>query len=87
MGCGDIWFNFLKYFYGETSLVAHGTMVKNPPANAEDTGSIPGPGTKIPHAVGQLSPCASTTEPESLEPVLRHKRSYGNKKPVHDNGK
>ena len=26
-------------------------MVKNPPFNAGDTGSIPGRGTKIPHAV------------------------------------
>ena len=27
-------------------------MVKNLPANAGNTGSIPGPGTKIPHARG-----------------------------------
>ena len=27
-----------------------------------DMGSIPGLGTKIPHAVGQLSPCATNTE-------------------------
>ena len=40
-----------------------GAVVKNPPANAEDTGSIPGRGTKIPHAAGQLSPRATTTEP------------------------
>ena len=37
-------------------------MVKNPPCNAGDAGSIPGQGTKIPRAVGQLSPCATTTE-------------------------
>ena len=37
-------------------------MVKNPPSNAGDEGSVPGRGTKIPHA-GQLSPCATTTEP------------------------
>ena len=36
-------------------------MVKNPPANAGDTDSSPGPG-KIPHAMEQLSPCAATTE-------------------------
>ena len=40
-----------------------GPVVKNPPSNAGDTGSIPGQGTKIPHVVGQLSPCATTTEP------------------------
>ena len=38
-------------------------MVKNPPSNAGDAGSIPGRGTKIPHASGQLSPCTATTEP------------------------
>ena len=35
-------------------------MVKNLPANAEDMGSTPGLGTKIPHATGQLSLCATT---------------------------
>ena len=38
-------------------------VVKNPPSNAWDVGSIPGQGTKIPHAMGQLSPRATTTEP------------------------
>ena len=37
-------------------------MVKNLPYNAGDRGSIPGQGTKIPHAMGQLSSCATTTE-------------------------
>ena len=32
-----------------------GPAVKNPPSNAGDTGLIPGWGTKIPHATGQLS--------------------------------
>ena len=32
-----------------------GPVVKNPPCNAWDVGSIPGWGTKIPHATGQLS--------------------------------
>ena len=36
---------------------------KNPPCNAGDEDSIPGQGTKIPHAAGQQSPCAVTTEP------------------------
>ena len=35
-------------------------MVKNPPSNAGDAGSIPGQGTKIPHAAGQLSLHAAT---------------------------
>ena len=39
-----------------------GPVVKNPPSNAGDSGSVPGQGTKIPHAAGQLIPCATTTE-------------------------
>ena len=37
-------------------------MVKNLPSNAGDVSSIPGWGTRIPHAAGQLSPRATTTE-------------------------
>ena len=33
-----------------------GPVVKNPPSNAGDVGSVPGWGTKNPHAWGQLSP-------------------------------
>ena len=40
-----------------------GSVVKNPPSNAGETGLIPGWGTKIPHAEGQLSLCTATTEP------------------------
>ena len=40
-----------------------GPVVKNPPCNAGDVGSIPGQGTKISHVAGQLSPCTTTTEP------------------------
>ena len=43
-----------------------GPVVKNPPSNAVEMGSILGRGTKIPHAVGQLSPRATTTEHVSL---------------------
>ena len=39
-----------------------GPVVKNPPSNAGDVGSIPGRGTKIPHATRQLSPHATTRE-------------------------
>ena len=34
-----------------------GSIVKNSSSNSRDTGSVPGWGTKIPHAPGQLSPC------------------------------
>ena len=37
-------------------------MVKNLPCNVGDMGSIPGGGTKIPHAVGQQNPCIATRE-------------------------
>ena len=39
-----------------------GPVVKNPPYNAGNAGSIPGQGTKIPHAAGQLSLHATATE-------------------------
>ena len=38
-------------------------VAKNLPSNAGDMGLIPGQGTKIPHAMGQLSPCGTATEP------------------------
>ena len=37
-------------------------MVKNLPSNGGDVVSIPGMGTKIPHAAGQLRPRATATE-------------------------
>lgn len=40
-----------------------GPVVKNPPRNAGDEGSIPDWGTEIPCAMEQLSPRATTTEP------------------------
>ena len=57
-------------------------MVKNPPSNAGDAGSIPGQGTKIPHAAGQLSPSATTTEPAHSRAITREahtaqQRAYG----------
>ena len=49
-------------------------VVKNLPGNTGDLGSTPGWGTKIPHAVGQLSPHAATTEPVySRAPALQEK--------------
>ena len=42
-------------------------VVTNLPSSVRDAGSIPGWGTKIPHATGQLSPCAATTEPRRLK--------------------
>ena len=46
-----------------------GPVVTNLPSNEGDAGSIPGQGTKIPHAAGQLSP--ELQRPRALEP-MRH---------------
>ena len=56
-----------------------GPVVENPPSNAGDAGLTPGRGNKIPHATGQLSPRATTTElrclnqkacvPQTTEPM------------------
>ena len=43
--------------------ISGGPVVKNPPCNAGDVGSIPGQGTKIPNAMKEPSPQAATTEP------------------------
>ena len=40
----------------------HGLVVKNLPCNTGDMGSIPGQGTRVPHAVEQPSPCTTTRE-------------------------
>ena len=42
-----------------------GLEVKNLPSNAGDEGLIPGGGTKIPQATGQLSLQVTTTRPRS----------------------
>ena len=71
----DNYFSNLKYLYVFFLVKIHykkynrdfpgGPVVKNLPSNAGDAGSIPGHGTETPHATGQLSPCATTTEPAS----------------------
>ena len=60
-------------------------MAKNPPANVGGTGWIPGWGTKIPHATGQLSPYTTSTEPMCPEPVLCKERSHRSERPTHCN--
>ena len=46
-----------------TNTISDGPVVKNPPCNSGDVGSIPGWGTKIPHPTEQLSPHAATMMP------------------------
>ena len=64
-----------------------GPVVKNPPCNAGDAGLIPGQGTKIPHAAGQLSQRASTRArmPWSLRATTREKPTHHNKEPAPHN--
>ena len=57
-------------------------MVENLPVNAGDMGSSPGLG-RFPHAAEQLSPCATTTEPARLEPVLCNKRGHDSERLTH----
>ena len=51
-------------------------VVKNPPCNAGDVGSISAWGTKIPHAMGQLSRCVATTEPEHSGARVSQEKSW-----------
>ena len=41
---------------------SEGLMIKNPPCNAGDSGSILGQGTQIPRAMEQLSLCPATRQ-------------------------
>ena len=64
-------------------------MIENLPANAGNTGSIPGPGRfypwswKVLPAAEQLSPCPQLLSPGAPEPVLHDKESHYSEKPVH----
>ena len=46
-----------------------GRRVKNPPSNAGDPSSIPGLGTKTPHATGQVNLHTATTEPTTTREI------------------
>ena len=52
-------------------------MAKNLPSHARDLGLIPDRGTKIPHAMGQLSPCTT-----GREKPTRHKERFCKQDPV-----
>ena len=61
--CNEQW----PLFVAVRGPLIGGAVVKNPPANAGDTGSSPGPGRS--HiAAEQLSPCTTTTEPALWSP-------------------
>ena len=76
----DFWDCLIKIFLGFPSS----PVVKNPPANAGDTGSIPGAGRfHVPwsHRV----PVAQLLKPTRLEAVLCNKRSHHDEEPSHRN--
>ena len=56
--------------------VPGGPLVKNLSCNSGDTSSIPGQGTKIPHAAGQLRLHATTRQP-----ACRNYRAYAHWSP------
>ena len=60
-------------------------MVKNPLCNSRDVGPIPGQGTKILHAVGQLGLSNAPTEPLvlQLESTLKRKTLHDTVKIPH----
>ena len=73
-----------------------GAVVKNPPANAGDMGSSPGPGrshvlrsnkARSPQLLSLRSRARKPQllKPTRLEPVLRNKRSHHNEKPAYRN--
>ena len=55
----------------------NGPVVKNLPPNAGDVGSIPGRGTKIPHASGQLSLHTAMKTYHSAPPPTPQKKTEG----------
>ena len=75
-----------------------GAVVKNPPANAGDKGSSPGPGSshmprsnkaRVPQLLSLHSRAREPQlrEPACLDPMLRNKKSQRNEKPTHGNKK
>ena len=57
-----------------------GPLAKNPPSNARDTGSIPGPRTEIPHAMRQLSPHTATMSPKKKKRRDQYKLNISHRK-------
>ena len=55
-----------------------GPVVKNLPSNAGDMGSISGRGTKIPHAMGQLTHVPQLLSPHTTtrEPTCHNYRAH-----------
>ena len=65
--------------------VLGGPVVENPPPSAGDVRSIPGRGTRIPHAMGQLNPQTTATEAahSRVHTPQQEKPVQWNKEPTH----
>ena len=57
-------------------------MVKNPPFNTGDISMVPGQGTKILQAAGQLSPSAATAESTCSRAPPLEKPTHCNEEPM-----
>ena len=94
----NTWSNIADWSRWQSQGFPGGSVLKNLPANAGDTGSIPDP-RRFQMPWSNLSPCITITEwaydldprnhnywsPCTLKPVLHNKRSRWNEKPVHCN--
>ena len=60
-----------------------GSVVRNPPASAGDTGSISGPGTQIPLAAGPLNPRTTPSEAAHSRACAPPREKPPNEKPTH----
>ena len=60
-----------------------GRLIKNLPCNAGDMGLIPGWGTKIPHASGQLSSRTTTRQPQQNKAVAKTRKAHVQQWEVH----
>ena len=70
------------HLWGETNALYGGPVVKNPPANAGNTGSIPGVGGfHIPWSSQARVP--QLLKPSHPEPVLHTGKSHHGEKPAH----
>ena len=73
--------SFLKDRKEDTEDFPGGPVVRSLPANAGDTGSIPGLGRS--HMMwGSVACGPQPLKPLHLEPVLRNKRSHRDEKPA-----
>ena len=74
-----------KEFSNSPLRTSHGDFPSGPVVmtNTGDTGLIPSGGTKIPHALGQLSLCTMATEAWALQSPCSATREGNDERPKH----